>query len=175
MTDHTAMNDHPVVIETRYAGCRFRSRLEARRTIDYAAALSDSRSGCGGGHDMVVFGRIPNPDSDHMPTRLHMHKGSVTGSAWWGEGNGVHQDWRADEIAQDSGDWSGEVLGWAEARSVSPEDVMRKWLLGGSWACYGHGPDDRADVTRRFRAAYTTARSARFEHGESPAVNRKGA
>lgn len=219
-------------IETRYAGCRFRSRLEARyavffdhlkisweyeyegfalksriwdpssdaatgylpdfwlpglqlhvevkgefrtdqdvrRLIDNAAALSAPQGGCGDGNDVVIMGRIPPETGDCLPTRLHMHKGSLQGSAWWGEGNDQHT--HGDEIANDASEWGPQIPGWLRPGigRNTPEDVMRSWLLDGSWACAGNGsykPDNWIYAGMRLRDAYTAARSARFEHGES--------
>lgn len=145
-----------------------REDRDVRRLVDVAAALSSPGTGCGGGNDLIVFGHIPPHDSDHMPTRLHMHKGSLKGSAWWGESNGVHPDWSADTVAEDSGEgqWSTEVLECTRTRDrfEVPEDAVRSWLIGGSWACYGGGrAEDRPDIRKRFTAAYDAARSVRFD------------
>lgn len=149
-----------------------RTDTDVRKLIDNAAALSCPTYGCGSeseGHDVVIFGRVPGRETDLMPTRLHMHKGELQGAAWWGESDAVHS--YGAGVAGDWGEWSNDVTGWMRGPLATPEDVIRHWFLEGSWACSGRGsykPDNWLSVGQRFRDAYTAARSARFEHGETP-------
>ena len=194
-------------IETRYAGCRFRSRLEARWAVFFdhagipweyepegmeissrlgfedvppsypylpdfyltglrlwaevkgqltqpelltllnsAAALSSPSGGCGGGHDLLVLGGIPEPFKNVVPYRLHMHKGDLSAGPWGGANNDWCGAW--DEPSRYICNDSGEV----------PQRNWAKLLLEGysQWQFNGG----------LYNAALTAARSARFEHGE---------
>lgn len=200
-------------IETRYAGCRFRSRLEARwavffdnlgikwqyepqglnvsyrltrcgegtfnylpdfylpdfgvwaevkgsladdellRLLDAAASLSSNDGGgChdSGGRDMVVLGPIPGLGAfgafgpDRVPWLLHMHKGDLLASPWLGDDS---SPCTGHLVAADTG---GDVL------NGCPASHTARVLLDGTHAVAPH-----------VRAAYTAARSARFEHGEA--------
>lgn len=190
-------------IETRYAGCRFRSRLEARwavffdtldipweyepqgfnvtwrlrndedtfpylpdfwlpdegvwvevkgsldaasldRLLNAAASLSSNDGGgChdAGGHDVIVCGPIPAENAGTTPIRLHMHKGDLIASPWPGGDPhyAVHHVYEL--MANDAGD-------------VHPQ--AGPFLLEGM----------DYSVIPLWRDAFTTARRARFEHGE---------
>lgn len=215
-------NHHIIAaIETRYAGCRFRSRLEARWAVAFdhmgikweyepqcfevtdrlnllggmdqtwgylpdfwlpelelwvevkgafdtdeayrkflsAAAFLSSNGGGGchdnGGHDVVILGPIPRPERrSAWPIRLHMHKGLLLARGWafglldqdphdYYVGNPFR--FHYGEMASDSGE-----IG-CDANGDTPD------LLGG-W------PEK---LRPAIVEAYTAARSARFEHGES--------
>jgi hypothetical protein len=210
-------------IQTLYAGCRFRSRLEARwavffdamgirweyepqgiecsyrlsldegtfpylpdfwlpdlglwaevkgtlnddellRLLDAAAHLStNGGGGChdrGEGHDVLVLPSIPRPDAlaQRRPFRLHMHKGDLTASPWpptsacVGDGYSV--------IASDyGGDLSGII-----ANRWTPGWLIEALLIGSL-------AQDGTDLGP-YRSALTAARSARFEHGETPVIAR---
>ncbi len=209
-------------IQTLYAGCRFRSRLEARwavffdtlgiaweyepqgihcswrlsldegtfpylpdfwlpdlglwaevkgqladdelfRLLNAAAHLSVNGSmGCGseaGGHDLLILGPLGRPEIPNQPVRLHMHKGDLYAYAWPTD-EGCRND-RETFIAHDYGgdlsgiisrNWTGSTLAW--------------WLLQGfdPALCHRPGPG--------FIRALAAARSARFEHGETPVIAR---
>lgn len=125
---------------------------ELRRTLTAAAALSSPSGGCGGGHDSVILGPIPEPDGrSRLPYRLHMHKGDLiavpfwacpvdsvntTCPARWPRGGGIVKSIAAD---------TGEIRITGDA------------LLSGHY-------DDK--VAYRFLHGYRAARGARFEHGE---------
>jgi hypothetical protein len=202
-------------IETRYAGCHFRSRLEARwavcfdrlgirweyeregylcsprlsggwieedvtipylpdfwfpdygvhgevkatltddellKLLDCAASLSSNDGGgChdNGGHDLVVFGKIPDHGVNRTPTRLHMHKGDLNASAWE---RTVHGCWDGQTVASDYG-------GDLKAICHHTPRIIAEWLTGGVW---GTG--------YTWEPGYAAARSARFEHGQSGAT-----
>ncbi len=202
-------------IPTRYAGCHFRSRLEARwavffdtvgipweyepqgqvcskrlylgdgvgtfpylpdfwlpehrlwaevkgdlsdadlwRLLNAAASLSSNDGGgChdSGGHDLVVLGPIPRPDTPLAPTCLHMHKGDLEASAW--QPFGGQADWCPCSGLPIAGD-VGELL--------APKREVLSLLLE------GHMSDHSTkDAAARF-VGYTAARSARFEHRTRP-------
>lgn len=203
-------------IETSYAGCRFRSRLEARwavfldqlgiswqyehqgllcthrlthddgefpylpdfwfpdlglhgevkgalthpeltRLLNAAASLSSNNGyGChdDGGHDLVIFGNIPAPAENtegHLPTRLHMHKGSLEASGW--ALSSLHPV-SGTTIAIDSGGDPGIY-------EIPPAAAIQ-WLTRGSWASsYTNWASYEL-----FARAYDAARRARFEHGQ---------
>lgn len=208
-------------IETRYASCRFRSRLEARwavffdtlgiaweyepqgfeltwrldlsddplpylpdfwlpdhhlwievkgkldepellRLLNAAASIGAPMGGCGNGGDLVVLGNVPRPDFStwparaHLPLRLHMHKGDLIASLWNITGDKPDRGCnRGAIVGRDCGPGYFEDLGltWHQVSSA---------LLGG-----GGATNDP-----RVIAAYTAARSARFEHGETPGGGR---
>lgn len=211
-------------IETRYAGCRFRSRLEARwavffdalgiaweyepqgfqcsyrlsleegtfpylpdfwlpdlglwaevkgtlddsellRLLNAAAHLSvNGDAGCGGevgGHDVLVLGHLGRPEIPNQPVRLHMHKGDLYAYAWPTD-EGCRNK-REIFIAADYGGGLKSIL-TREKRWTSQS--LTAFLLDGfdSAICHPPGP--------RFVRALTAARSARFEHGETPTVAR---
>lgn len=142
---------------------------ELTRLLDTAASLSSGNgAGChdSGGHDMVVFGNIPRAHEDavrRLPTRLHMHKGDLLASGWNPVSDPVPGSacpWQGDPVAADYGDDPGIY----DVSEKTPEQIVR-WLVRGSWAdmwttWYDYDP---------LEAAYTAARSARFEHGQSGA------
>ena len=205
-------------IETRYAGYRFRSRLEARwavlfdhlgikweyepqgyactyrltldegtfpylpdfwfpdlelygevkaslthpeltRLLNAAASLSSNDGdGCGadnGGHDLVVFGNVPPANVYRVPTRLHMHKGDLNASGWAGDpGRCVSGHIIAADYGGDPGIYDGA--------HDAPERIAQ-WLTRGSWADQWTSWPEYQPL----EAAYTVARSARFEHDQS--------
>lgn len=205
-------------IQTRYAGCHFRSRLEARwavffdalgipweyepegyevtdrlgicnedswwylpdfwlpdnqlwvevkgslddtsmrKVLSTAACLSAPRGGCNNrcynpdGYDTLLLGPIPKinrsefGESSEFPSLLHLHKGDLILSAWpVGDpcsGTGIANDDAVDNSVH-----------------TTPTALLRGW--GAAHSVLG-GPGDRDLIN-----AYTAARSARFEHGES--------
>lgn len=199
-------------IETHYAGCRFRSRLEARWAVffdhlgiewqyepeglsvshrltldegrfpylpdfwlpalgvwaevkgsltveeatqlcDAAASLSSNDGGgChdSGGNDLVVLGPVPPEGRETLPVRLHMHKGDLLAQPWYGEPEQCYGPSAYLRVAADTG---GNVLAEGE---WSPSGVLDVLLNGLGDTLPPH-----------IRRAYTAARKARFEHGES--------
>jgi hypothetical protein len=208
-------------IETRYAGCRFRSRLEARYAVFFdhlgiaweyehegfdlphgyylpdfwfpdlkiygevkgeitehdltkilrsAVGLSDGEGG-----DLIVFGRLPRPSrlpdgymvqSDRVPTRLHLHKGYLHALPWdlAGSGQCPLMTTNSPVIAHDGGAWDDLCIADQDPSLTAPR--MIQWFLRGSWGSMLQ--KDHDTWWPRIHAAYDAARSARFEHGESP-------
>lgn len=198
-------------IQTAYAGCLFRSRLEARwavffdtigtrweyeaqgyelphrltladgtirylpdfwlpevgahvevkgsltddemlRLLDCAAALSAPLGGCGEGPSLIICGQLPRPGENRHPVWTHMHKGDLLAAPFpYGMAGRQCENWPV--LARDVGGAVDDVC--AEA----PEHI-RSALLNGI-PC-------RVAGFSLFDAAYTRARSARFEHGETP-------
>jgi hypothetical protein len=170
-------------IETSYAGCRFRSRLEARWAVFF------DRMNIGWQYEpqgFVINGHPYLPDF-----RL--------GNGTWIEVKGDdaaldHQQLLA--AAQQLPPWCNVVSGEPSLMILGPIPHPPKfgdlgWLgfacngrdlsrhafgfgYGAPWLCGVHNPDASwltpvTDVAQDFpaaRAAYTAARSARFEHGQ---------
>ena len=139
---------------------------ELTRLLDAAASLSSNDGGgCrdSGGHDLIIFGNIPlrvSYATDHdgrLPTRLHMHKGDLNASGWTGEPDGCAC---GDTIAYDCGGDPEIYEGWGR----TPDQIAR-WLTSGSWA----SSYISFDAYQTWEQAFTAARSARFEHGQSGA------
>ena len=202
-------------IETSYADCRFRSRLEARwavffdamgiewhyepegyelehrltlepgtirylpdfwlpglglhcevkgqlsdpellRLLDCAAALSSPDGGCGGGHDVVVCGQIPRPGTNTHPVVLHMHKGALMPSAL-PDTDRCGDGWNDAIAYDDGGDITDTIVYGSRAA------FFIRALLNGVPHLLTHAEAARYD------RAYKAARTARFEHGETPA------
>lgn len=125
---------------------------EMRRLVDAAAYLSAPHGGCGAGHDLIVLGPVPRSTSRLAPLRIHMCKGSLFITPWVLEpaSNRCPLDLRAcTEIADDS---CGLVDQW--------EPALSGILLSGV----------TSSLTKSvpYQRALTAARSARFEHGETP-------
>jgi hypothetical protein len=148
----------------------------ADRLLNAVASLG----GCGtSGHDLVVLGPIPSDKSAEflrpLPVRLHMHEGSLmasgtelvlSGSACPG-GETLATDCSGDDygIAYEWGDSTGPYAVRLDRRQRYVIDVLlgeeapfrRPWM--------GNAHQHRG--FEAMRAAYTAARSARFEWGES--------
>lgn len=204
-------------IETHYAGCRFRSRLEARwavffdamgiewryepegyelehritlkpgtirylpdfwlpdlnlhvevkghldwdemlRLLDCAADLSSPSGGCGGGSgDMLVCGQIPRPRSNTHPVVLHMHKGALMPTAL-PDAYRCGDGWDS-AFAYDFGGYVDTVC------HGHIDGIIETLLNGAHHRCH-------PDTANAYEAAYTAARQARFEHGETPSPPR---
>lgn len=121
------------------------SQADYRKLLSAAAYLSSNGGGgCGGdgdpdAHDVVVAGPIPRPGLHcHVPALLHMHKGDLTSEPWTFD-TGWSQHYGTLSLANDA----GEVFG----------DGYQ--LLCGR----------RSAAWPALVAAYTAARSARFEFG----------
>ncbi len=206
-------------IETRYAGHRFRSRLEARWAVffdaleikweyeaqgyevndrlemgvgsarylpdfwlpelgihaevkgvldnpakilsHYASVLNDE-GGCGGSG--LLLGPIPRPGESRLPTLLHMHKGQLIASPWLLVNADPHLAMHA-EVANDAGQWD----------MLFPESLLDGVSL--AWLPWVTKETLRANPAMRglqllsaAERGYVAARSARFEHGEVPAL-----
>lgn len=118
---------------------------ELHRLLDAAAYLSCPTGGCGYGSDVLVLGNIPNAavGFDWCPHILHMHKGilianPVSDFKNYSGGCGDYDDWIADD-----------------AGSVA-DDAKERLLRGGN------------KYSPAYLRALNSARSARFEHGETP-------
>ena len=121
---------------------------ELRRTLTVAAALSAPDGGCGGGHDSVILGPIPDPDHHRSsyPYRLHLHKGCLYAAPFLA--SNAHQPC-GDECPWQ---WFGDKEIASDAGTVS---ITGPELLSGYFDEIGY----------RWAAGYRAARSARFEHG----------
>jgi hypothetical protein len=121
------------------------TRDELLRLLDAAASLSSPSGGCGGGHDLIVFGPVTSSALVGTPIRLHLHKGDLLASCWACETHsGV-------TVATDDG-------------SVDPD--LERLLLRG-YGCARHNLDST------HLDALDAARTARFEHGAKPKAARK--
>lgn len=148
------------------------------RLCDIAAHLSSGGlGGCrdGDGNDLIALGPIPRPDEFALPVMLHMHKGDLEASPWPGMPNGC-EPYRTTLIARDYG--NDDIF------LNDPEHACGDWEDARHLLLYGQGC--RRDPTYHVRqkvlcrfdphhnfkvaAAYTAARSARFEHGEKGAA-----
>lgn len=127
--------------------------------LDAAASLSSNDgSGChdAGGHDLLLLGQIPEPKGNEMqrfPVRLHMHKGDLRVLAWPIEDGceGVY-----GTIANDTGEMLYSPDGVRSLLQGRPHMDAWKW--------------SRSRHFKHWLKAFTAARSARFEHGESGAT-----
>jgi hypothetical protein len=197
-------------IETRYAGHRFRSRLEARwavffdhlgitweyepqgyligpdgdlpylpdfwlpceglwvevkgaeEGVNYELLVNAviPHWGLPGSHNMLVLGPIPRPGAPVAHSYLHFYKGDVFRS-WHQFGPGMFAgpalDYRTpgeDMVGNDSVSWVGD--GWVPRL---PRGLCSHLPLSSP-----HAPSGAPWVQR----SYAAARSARFEHGETP-------
>jgi hypothetical protein len=141
---------------------------EADRLLNAAAYLSCPADGCGhecGGHDVAIFGEIPEPDLLEMrePPVLHMHKGTLYATPFFSEPN------RCDPLRSVASDNGAPWMQWrsdaAYSRHGGREKHLINMLLRGV-----HSYDSQAPaLVDRLRRGYTAARSARFEHGQSGA------
>ncbi len=144
--------DHDVYCEVKGA----LTDEEARPVLEAAAYLSSAGgAGCGyenGGHDLVVLGPIPR--TLNAPARLHMHKGTLSATPWLFEARRTGHDGRVggDEpvLASDSGEFAAGAGRLTEGLSTY------MWL--------------DLDLGLILNRAYSAARSARFEHGQSGAA-----
>lgn len=221
-------------IETRYAGCKFRSRLEARwavffdemrikweyeyqgyecygrltlddakfgylpdfwfpdhglhgevkgaltqpeltRLLNAAASLSDgSCRDPRRGNDIIVFGNVPAVYDPRLPTRLHMHKGSLSASGWVPSPEPcIYEFTRLDCKSWTSpdpcgsGDYiAGDFGGDPGIYDGRDPEMVASWLTGGSRY---HDCLVTREGYKALDRALNAARSARFEHGQSGA------
>lgn len=148
------------------------SEDETFRLLNIAAYLSNPEGGCarrdradparitGPGHDLVVLGPVPRLDIRpvRLPVRLHMHKGDLTASDWL---TGKVDDRDDVVLARDTGGSLSDILVMEPPFDAKPRraaDLIDLLL---------HGvPAYRSRLNPKQRAAFTAARSARFEHGE---------
>lgn len=120
---------------------------ELARTLTLAAALSSPTGGCGGGHDSLILGPIPEANRrSHFPYRLHLHKGDLIATPFWA--NLTYQP-------------HGECPAFNDNANMIAADTGHIWIT----------PQELLDgyydkVGDRWAEAYRVARSARFEHGE---------
>lgn len=120
---------------------------ELARTLTLAAALSSPTGGCGGGHDSLILGPIPEANRrSHFPYRLHLHKGDLIATPFWA--NLTYQP-------------HGECPAFNDYANMIAADTGHIWIT----------PQELLDgyydkVGDRWAEAYRAARSARFEHGE---------
>lgn len=207
-------------IETRYAGCRFRSRLEARwavffdfigtrweyepqgyeigferdyetsvrfylpdfylpdedvwvevkgRTEDFDLALVAAavipHGGCLPGSRFLLLGSIPaDADSDVAWPFFSWHKGDIFGRYMAFTANTPSKGARRMLSKRPL----QKPRGSGEARGVDLTQVSHLGPVGND--CYwtiAMRPEPRKSSVTGLRSAYTAARSARFEHGES--------
>lgn len=120
---------------------------ELAHTLTLAAALSAPQGGCGGGHDLLILGPVPEPDRrSRHPMRLHMHKGDLVATPFLAS----HLQPLGDKCPLYN------VSSYSVANDAGRIEVNGRWLLGGIPGKVG---DQWAD-------GYRAARSARFEYGE---------
>lgn len=153
---------------------------ECLRLFDAAAHLSAPGGGCGDGDNTLVLGPISitgplygflNPESHNdfytwgLPWSLHMHKGSLIAGCWEGPGTGtgcLAGNFMGGQLAADYGGSLANVTQNADFGGSIPRHV-----LGGPRA-FGRAADSP------YLRALMKARSARFEHGETPAASLEG-
>ena len=159
-------------LETRYAGCRFRSRIEARWAVFFNAMsiqweyepqgfnlptgnyLPDFRLRFG---DQSIWwevkGKKPNRDEMELAWELYEHTGSYVYIA--------HGDIPRDHHEQSR----VAVFGAVRTRWFVANNTGREWSQMSIGLATVDVPQQGIDHPRLL-AAYTAARSARFEHGE---------
>jgi len=146
-------------IETQYAGCRFRSRLEARwavfwDTLEWPWEYEPQGFALPSGNYLPDF-RVHVPDSSNGPVWFEVKPPGVPDDPRWPElaamtdamiivAKGMHR----------SGD---------SCRSAHTADAYSGTAVGRDLKLWMHSP----------AAAWDAASGARFEHGESP-VTRRG-
>lgn len=139
---------------------------ELYRLLDIAAGISASTTGggCTGPvNDFIVLGPIPhggwNTTTTTLPTRLHMHKGDLQASGW-------------SPLEVYGGCWGGQTIAYDVGGDLDTiTDVSHVGLsfeTGQDLAGFLlHGGCGRTG-DQRVLDAYTAARQARFEHGQTP-------
>lgn len=164
-------------IETRYAGCRFRSRLEARWAVFFDAMGMEWQ------YEPEGF---ELPSGWYLPD-FYLPAGDMWGSAHWAEVKGVKVSERERQFAAELTESSHTFVHLLEG------DIPRKagWTSGEhpclvtpiwGWRNTGDLARDLVTDPRRewttdvfaygamIPSALNAARSARFEHGESGAA-----
>jgi hypothetical protein len=153
-TTNTGGGPPPIAaIETRYAGCRFRSRIEARWAVFF---------------DRLGIEWDYEPQGYILPSGLYLadfHLPGIDkrGCGGWVEVKGQKPNVREKQLARELAAASREAVAFALAIPRGDERG-RCWCPATWWVCLCGSTDD-ADII----AAYAAARSARFEHGETPA------
>lgn len=180
-------------IETRYAGYKFRSRLEARWAVFFEAAeiqFEYEKEGFdidgrwylpdfwvpytafdGGGTWIEIKPTLPNDRERHLFSELVRQSGHrgylISGEPWPGKHNiDVYQHHRSGEPTSIPLYSGAELM---ERRS-SPDSYeilllasLEPWTTFSFSKNYGRWPDSPL-----LQNAFRKARSARFEHGERP-------
>lgn len=152
-------------IETHYAGCRFRSRLEARWAVafdhlgipwQYEAQgfhlpsgdyLPDFKIGCA---FVEIKGPMPNAREFQVASEINLHVGPLV----------IFQG--------DLPRRSGEGIAWAFAKSRSDENAYDWTMISPEKAMWALLDSQAPARLTGWDDAMTAGRSARFEHGETP-------
>jgi hypothetical protein len=149
---------------------------ECGKLIETAASMMamDQHGGCCP-VGFIVLGQIPKPghctihsaSAGLHPVRLHLHKGDVEMAAFWLEDPGCTSSDGSFTVASDYGGPIEDCLHDPWTLSIVNEFFIQgrtiPWNPPGMPLARFPALAERWDL----QAAYTAARSARFEHGES--------
>lgn len=164
----TSTQDPPVkAIQTHYAGCCFRSRIEARWAVFF---------------DYLGIGWDYEPQGFDLPSGLYLPDFLLDlGDGLWWEVKGASPTQHESNLAWELCEATQKLVYLAHGAIPRDEsDHPRITHLGSTavrWfirpGAIGFIPDlpgfDQSGINHPdLLAAYQTARSARFEHGESP-------
>ena len=141
-----------------------KGQMDAPKTIlNNIASVADTEGGCSG--SMLLLGPIPRPGTAVLPTLLHMHKGELLATPWLLIPTAYPHDVMEIVVADDGG----------TIQMMFPESLLDGMQIAWKpWVTAERLGIDPITAAMRVRShadrGYTSARSARFEHGEVPAL-----